>query len=291
MHSLLLFLSFLSLSVFSQTKKPDAVYCDCAKARELKINGNQKIGMTLAPLDSGTIQEISPSKLNTKYAFKKEHHTAWYKLLINTDGNLSFDIVPEKPGDDYDFMLFRAGLNFCDSLVKNKLKPVRANISRDKTELSGKTGLSIKAKQELVKEGVNDAFSTPIKVAKGEVYYLVLDNVYENGGGHTIEFFYEQKVNVKGLVKNDEGKALITHVSITDLKGVSLAETTSNAKPGEYEIHTVLRKNCSYSINYYNDSSFVYSKTITLKDSIALKNIRTVLPKLKKRKEILHWRY
>ena len=145
--------------------------------------------------------------------------------------------------------------------------------------------MSIQAKQELVKEGVNDAYSKPLKVAKGEVYYLVLDNVHENGGGHTLEFFYEQKVHVKGLVKNEEGKALITHVSITDLKGVSIAETSSQGKTGEYEMHTVLRKNCSYSINYYNDSSFVYSKTITLNDSVALKNIRTVLPKLKKGKK------
>jgi hypothetical protein len=187
-------LIFFSAPLFSQIKKPDTVFCDCNKARVVKISGTHKIGVTIPPPNYGEKQEISTSKLKTKFAFEKEHYTAWYKLVIDTDGDLSFDIIPEKPDDDYDFMLFQAGKNvFCDSLEKNKLKPLRANISRDKTELSGKTGLSFKAKNELIKEGVNDAYSIPVKVSKGEIYYLVLDNVYENGGGHTIEFFFEKK--------------------------------------------------------------------------------------------------
>jgi hypothetical protein len=114
----------------------------------------------------------------------------------------------------------------------------------------------------------------------------VLDNVYGKGGGHTIEFFFEKKVNVKGVVKNDEDKPIITNVTITNLKGETVAETTSNEKTGEYEIHTALRKNVTYAINYFNDSSFVYSKIFSLKDTVVFRNIRTILPKLKKGKNI-----
>ena len=286
LHIVLLFFYFLTGNLFSQIKKADTVFCDCDKARAIKISGNQKTGPTISPQSSGELQEISAARQKSKFTFEKEHHSAWYKLVIATDGHLSFDIIPVKPDDDYDFMLFEAGKNnFCDSLVKNKIKPIRANISRDKTELGGKTGLSFKAKKELIKEGINDAFSLPVKVRKGDIYYLVLDNVYEKGGGHTILFYFAQKVDIKGVVKNDEDKPLITNVTITDISGTTIAETITNAKTGAYEINTILRKNSTYSINYFNDSSFVFSKNISIKDSVELKNIKVILPKLKRGKK------
>ncbi len=284
--ALLFLLNSFSCRLFSQTKKADSVFCDCNKARVVKIAGNQKVGETMAPIGFGKLQEISSAKQKSKFTFEKEHHSAWYKLFINVDGNFSFDIIPVKPDDDYDFMVFKAGNNnFCDSLQKHKIKPVSANISRDKTELGGKTGLSLKAKKELVKEGINDAYSLPMKVKRGEIYYLVLDNVYENGAGHTILFYFAQKVDIKGVVKNDADKPLITTVTITDIKGATIAETITDAKTGAYEINTIFRKNTTYSINYFNDSSFVYSKTISIKDSVQLRNIKVVLPKLRKGKK------
>ena len=55
----------------------------------------------------------------------------------------TFNITPTKAEDDYDFMLFKCGKNnFCDSLQKHKINPIRACISRDKEELNGKTGLN-----------------------------------------------------------------------------------------------------------------------------------------------------
>lgn len=218
-------LSFCSVHSQEKIKKADTVFCDCGKARVIKVSGNQKTGPTISPAGKGDVAERSVTRAVSKYAFEKEHHSAWYKLVMGTAGNLSFDIIPVKLDDDYDFMLFAAGKNdFCDSLEKNKLKPARANISRDKTELVGKTGLSFKGKKELVREGLNDAFSIPLPVKKGEIYYLVLDNVYEKGEGHTIEFFFEQKVNIQGIVKNDENENISTQVSITGLKGDTLAK-------------------------------------------------------------------
>lgn len=281
---LLCFIFLLNFFILCQTatERLDTVFCDCTQAITLKIGLTQKIGPTIAPPGFGNVEEKAITRLKTKYAFEKEHHSAWYKLVIGVSGNLSFDIIPEKPDDDYDFMLFAAGRNnFCDSLEKNKLKPIRANISRDKDELKGKTGLSLNAKYDLVKEGVNDAYTHSIKVTKGEIYYLVLDNVYEHGGGHSIQFFYEEPVQIKGVVKNDEDKPLITHVSVTDSKGMTLAETVTDQQNGAYDINTVFKKNARYTLNYYSDSAFVYSKTVSLKDSSEIKDITTVLPMLR----------
>jgi len=279
---------FFNNSLIAQTaaKKADTIFCDCNKARTIKISGNQKIGPTISPPGFGEVKERSITRIKTKYAFEKEHHSAWYKLVINTAGNLSFDILPSNTEDDYDFMLFAGGKNdFCDSLEKNRLKPLRANISRDKTELKGKTGLSLRTKREFVKEGINDAYSASVNVNKGEIYYLVLDNVYENGAGHTIQFFFEQKVEVKGVVRNDEDRPLITEVIITDIKGETVAQTTTDPKTGAYELPAILRRNAGYSINYFNDSSFIFSKEITLKDTVELKSLKVILPKLRKGKK------
>jgi len=247
------------------------------------INGNTKVGKTIPPNGSGLKNEISERKQKTRFAFEKEHNSAWYKLIIKTSGHLAFDIIPGKEDDDYDFMLFKASAktNFCDSLEKHKIKPMRACISRDKKDIEGKTGLNIKAKKEMVKQGVDDAFATPIFVSKGEVYYLVLDNVYEKGDGHTLNFYFEEPVLIKGVITDENNKPIIADITLTNAKGDTL-EVAKSDKYGSYKISSSLRRTLKYSLNFYSDSTFIYTKNISLKDSIELKNIRTILPYLKK---------
>jgi len=276
----LLFL--ITVNVFAQRVKPDTVFADCEYARELTINANVKVGKTIAPYGSGNKSEISEQKQRSRYAFEKEHHSAWYKLNINSTGHLCFDIVPKNKGDDYDFMLFAAGSNnFCDSLSKFKIKPLRACISRDKKEIDGKTGMNYKGKNELVKEGVGDAFVKPLLVTKGETYYLVLDNVYENGEGHTIYFYYEEPVKIQGVIVDENQKPLKTEIALTNQKGDTIHLGGSDVN-GAYSFKVNLRKSVNYVLNFYNDSSFTFSKNIKLADSTGLRDIRTVLPKLKK---------
>ena len=59
-------------------------------------------------------------------------------------------------------------------------------------------------------------------------------------------------------------------------------ELSKSKADGSYEINTYLRAKVNYVLNFYNDSSFTFTKNVYLKDSVELKNIRTVLPQLKK---------
>jgi outer membrane protein OmpA-like peptidoglycan-associated protein len=270
----------------TQVGKLDTVFCDCATARELKLRGGARIGPTISPPGAGEKNEISQKSQRSQFVFKEEHHSAWYKLIFTVSGNFSLDILPANPLDDYDFILFKANSqNICDDLEKGKIKPARSNLSREKDEIRGKTGLSLLAKNAFVPEGVHAAYSSSIKVEQGEVYYLVLDNVYDNGGGHTISFSFEQKVEIKGVVLDEENKPQITRVTVTDIKGETVAECVTKPKTGLYDVLTVLRKNTQYSINYFSDSSFVHTKTFTVRDTTALQNISVILPKLKKGKK------
>jgi outer membrane protein OmpA-like peptidoglycan-associated protein len=268
--------------LISQSKKPDTVFCDCNKARIVSVTGRTKLNKTIAPIGFGSIQEISNTKQNTKYAFEKEHNTAWYKLSINVTGTLTFDITPSRPGDDYDFMLFKANkTTFCDSLLNHKIPPVRACISRNKDEISGKTGLNHQSKEAFSKQGVAAAYGKAIEVREGEIYYLVVDNVYEKGDGHTIEFEITQPVLFNGTVTDDNHKPIQTDIALTNERGdtVSIEKTH---KDGSYKFIAPLSKNQSYNLNFYNDSSFSYTSSVTLADTARLTSLTTVLPKLKK---------
>jgi len=278
----ILLLLIICTRLFGQTNKPDTVFCDCETARVVSINGNKKIGKTIAPKGPGEKQEISERKNKSKYVFEKEHHSAWYKLVIVANGNLGFDIIPTQAEDDYDFVLFKASnANFCDSLSRYAVAPIRSCISRDKEDIKGKTGLSAIAKKELVKEGVGDAYAKAIRVKKGEVYYLVLDNVYEKGDGHTIQFYFEELVNVSGVIKDENDAPVQADITLVNQKGDTVAMHKS-AGDGSYSFNVALRKNIDYSMNFFNPSTFSYSQNLKLNDSNELKHLSTILPKLKK---------
>lgn len=282
-HMKLIFILFPFLLFSQQPKKLDTVFCDCEKARTIVLKGNVKIGPTIAPPNSGTVSEISEKKQRTKFAFEKEHSSAWYKLVVSTDGFLVFDIIPTKPEDDYDFMLFKGiAKGFCDSLKNFQIKPVRACISRDKEEIKGLTGLSYKGKKELIKEGLGDAYALPIEVKNSEVYYLVLDNVYKNGAGHTISFNFEEVVTIKGKTEDENKIPVKAEITITGPAGDTLKKIMAD-KNGNYDFEVALKRSLKYSINFYNDSNFIASKEITTKtNKDTLKNITTVLATLKK---------
>lgn len=277
-----LILIFLTLNVYAQNKKLDTVFCDCDKARSITLNGNTKIGPTIPPMGPGQKNEISHVKNNSQYVFEKEHHSAWYKLNMNTKGTFVFDIYPNQTNDDYDFVLFKAGKsNFCDSLTNFKVRPLRSCISRDRQGIKSSTGLSNLTDEEFIHEGIGDQYSASVKVEKGEVYYLVLDNVYEKGDGHIIQFYFEELIPFLGQVLDEDGNGVQTDITLVNQKGDTvLAKTTE--PDGSYNINLLLRRNIDYTMNFFNERSFSYSRNISLKDTVELKHLSTILPKLKK---------
>ncbi|MBC7694851.1 MAG: OmpA family protein [Burkholderiales bacterium] len=278
----IIILLLISLKLFSQTKKPDTVFCDCSQAKLIAVNSKTIYGKTIAPNGFGEFQEISTAKQKTNFAFEKEHNSAWYKLIINMSGELTMHIIPTKADDDYDFMIFKAAKNnFCDSLQKHKTSPIRACISRDKEELNGKTGINFKSSNEFVKQGIGAAYCKSLTVKKGEIYFLVLDNVYDKGEGHTLEFEISQQVSIKGTVVNENNKPIQAEIALTNQKGDTIS-IENTKKDGTYEFLVPVTKNQSYTLNFYNDSSFTYTKSFTLNDTAELKRLKTILPKLKK---------
>jgi outer membrane protein OmpA-like peptidoglycan-associated protein len=220
---------------------------DCKIARTIVLE-NKIIKVKGSPLNEfGEIDEINFT--NYPYAFKKEHHTAWYKLKIKASGWMTFDIIPYQQKDDYDFMLFKAdSLQACDLIQNAKIKPARAIISRNDLKIKSKTGLDSLSSKRFDDEGIGSSYSKHIKVNTGEIYYLVVDNVYNGGKGHDIIFKIKQFKSYTIKIKDADSNKLDVDFLIKDNKGklIKKLQPDSNGafmfepyKLGDYYVHII----------------------------------------------------
>lgn len=148
-------------------------------------------GPTTPPPGPGNIMEITSDDWSA-YAFRREHHTVWYRFVAPAHSYLSFTIEPLSVEDDYDFLLFHEqGWGFCEKIRRDEVLPVRSNLSRNNKAIGSKTGLGPQGEQTHVPPGPGDDFSKPLEVNKGDTLLLVVDNVYEGGEGHILYLSYE----------------------------------------------------------------------------------------------------
>jgi len=267
-------------------KKLKPIAGDCDSAIKIILNKKGFYGPTVPPNGFGKKNEIK-AKQGDKYFFEQEHNSAWYCFNTTTNGKLGIIITPTNEKDDYDFILFKyTDSSFCADVIKKKITPVRTNISRTGKGGTSTTGLSDKGENEFFSSGIGKPFSKSIEVKKGEKYYLVLDNVYPNGEGHTIEIGFQKEIQISGTVLNEENKPIKADVVLEDTKGNEIAKTISDPITGNYFIKENIFTNANYSIIYLEDSSFVGVKELKSleldKNNYQLKDIKTILPKLKK---------
>ncbi|HOV12191.1 MAG TPA: OmpA family protein [Bacteroidales bacterium] len=160
---------------------------DCKNPVEIK---DTIFGPTNPPSGFGALMEISGAK-NSLFEFEKEHNTCWYFFKAKYDALLEMEVIPVNINDDYDFILYKYnGRNFCQDVLDKKIQPVRSCISRNDKNLKSRTGLSKEATEEYIHSGPGASFSKSLRVKKGEIYYLVVDNVYPKGSGHTVILHY-----------------------------------------------------------------------------------------------------
>ncbi len=179
-------------------------------------------GPTVPPDKHGAKLEVKENDKKSLYYFEQEHHTVWYTFVATCDGTLTFDIIPESVDDDYDFMLFSYdnAKNFCNRIASKEVSPLRTNISRNNKKLKSKTGLSMDAIDEFVHSGPGNAYSKYVEVKNGQRFYLLLDNVYDKGKGHTIVLHY--KCNSKPVATATTPTASTGKVTKVDIAKVKV---------------------------------------------------------------------
>lgn len=187
-------LLFACFHLSSQAFVPAPSNSDCEGAIIVK---DSLVWAKKAPLGYGQKMEVSASKESSQ-SIEKEHHSLWYKIPIEYDCTFSFTLSAMNESDDHDFMLFVAdqGDDFCRLLSENKTQVARSNIARNDSEIGSSTGLQELSSIEFQQQGMGPTFSKSIPVSKGQIIWLLVDNVYPNGGGHKIHFYKKRKIQI-----------------------------------------------------------------------------------------------
>ena len=143
-----------------------------------------------SPRGVGNELEIKNNVPDDPKYFENEHNTVWYKYVVPEDGQLTFDIIPVDQDNDYDFMLYKwDGGDFRAKVLSKKIEPVRSCISRNDKKLQSMTGLWIDSQlPSYIHSGEGASYVRYIDVSEKDVFYLLVDNVYPNGNGHTVKF-------------------------------------------------------------------------------------------------------
>ena len=196
---------------------------DCIFA--IPLNVDQTYGPTTAPQGAGRIMEVMADKRHPNLP-EFEHNVVWYKFTVPYNGKLDIAVTQLNLADDYDMVVYKyTDVYFSNHVQSNKVLPVAVNLSSIDSSLlqkpkrtapvtTGDAKADLKAKQEAAKQqreasAKQAAMGTigmyheapdilltkastkrhirSIDVRKGEVYYIMLDNVTPNGQGHSIK--------------------------------------------------------------------------------------------------------
>lgn len=164
---------------------------------------------------------------NTNMYFGKSHLVVWFYFIVPYDTTLTFQIVPENPSDDFDFILFKSEQgDFCQKEKQRKIQPIRSNFAKPTAYNKGVTGLSEKAKDAFIAPGYNSPNSSAVQVKKGEWYYLAVDNYISDKGGFILKIPFRFSTNA-----ND-------NISYMDAMPVKVPPMQQPASPNFY-IHVL----------------------------------------------------
>ena len=222
------------------------------------IEPDVTFGPTVAPNGAGKVLEIKATK-KAPELFEYEHNTVWYRFTVPYNGNLELTITPNDPKDDYDFLLYKyTDVYFSNHIIQNTVRPLVGVVNAiDTASKTGAIGMSVKAKDRFVSKRQTTSFVKSVPVYKGEVYYIVVDNMSSKGSGHSIKasiqvnsyhpifVFFDPKarkaveVDLTILEKNTDNRAIVKNPRFRkeSVKLVPKFEYTMYAKkPGYFSI-------------------------------------------------------
>lgn len=246
-----------------------------------------EIKLDCSPKGAGNKKEVEIGS-DSKYYFEKEHNIVWVQFTAVRKSMLAIKIKPDSEKDDYDFLLFKdEGEGTLKKIASKQLKPIRSNIARTKNVNGGITGLKYETENLFINSGVNECFSKYIEVTENEVYYLVLDNVYDGGKGATITLDYFTTKTIEGIVENEQQKPIKAEVLWENIAtNDELVKTTSDPLTGAFKMTVPYNTNSNnmYVLSAYTEGHIFNEVSYTAMEIATFKPvpIKMMLPELKK---------
>ncbi len=155
-------------------------------------------------------------KGNESMYLGETHKVIWFSFIVPFDTVLAFQIVPDIPTDDFDFMLFKAdGGDFCRQEKLKKVQPIRANFAKPTEYNKGISGLSARGTEAFIAPGFHSPYSSVVKAKKGELYYIVVDNNESNKGGFTLKLPFMADIK-SPVIKSNLDSVTFKKASLTE---------------------------------------------------------------------------
>jgi outer membrane protein OmpA-like peptidoglycan-associated protein len=197
-------------------------------------------------------------------------------------------------------VLYPLSINKIDSFLKNKIiqqislqghtDSVGSNQYND--ELSTRRVLEVK--KQLISSGVNNK-KIIIKALGKRVALNANQTEHERALNRRVELVMTYsippkpkpvdpnltEITISGTVIDGTNNGIKAEVSLNDKAGNEL-QVVKTDKNGNYQLKALLNKKDFYTLIYYNDSTFIGSKKISVTNQqFPFSNLTTVLPKLK----------
>jgi len=242
------------------------------------------IRLKSSPKGKGEQVELTGSA----HLFPEENNVAWLRFTTLKTSRLTIRIVPDSTQDDYDFLLFKdEGEQTLSRIQKKIQKPLRSNCARTQNIDQGITGLAYDSDlPEHVGTGTGSSYSRFLEVNRGEQYYLVLNNVYDNGAGVSVFLEYWDAKELSGTITDENNTPQSVVITWEDKStGDTLAQTTSNENGYfRFTVPYSMQSESGYSLVASSDS-LIFSQTDYSVGDIATcssEPITLVLKELKK---------
>ncbi len=244
---------FLLGLLLSFSSKAQSVNGDLNSAKPIIIN--KLYSIPASPKGFGSLQEFPENNKRSPYIFEVERNTIWFVMDVPFNGILTFEIMPHRKEDDYDWMLFNYSPQLESQIRNGDAFPIRSNNSRNDVSLKGMTGLKNGFSDAFEAPGPGKSFSSALNVKSGQRLALVIDNIYEKGSG--FNFISHLKLPVfafktlSGFVK-DLNTSLPLAAQIVcedDSTGIKISETTAD-KNGFYTLKIPADRPVNVTANY-----------------------------------------
>lgn len=118
----------------------------------------------------------------------KPSHSSWYKFMIQQDGQLQFSIQPQNGFDDFDWVLWKADsawTNPCPDSLQDEHR-MACNYAAGRGSI-GRTGMDPLG-THFQSSSSESPFSRPVGVAKGDVFFLLVNDFSTDNQGFTLNF-------------------------------------------------------------------------------------------------------
>ncbi|MFT4665593.1 MAG: gliding motility-associated-like protein [Polaribacter sp.] len=174
----------MCINNFNQVPEPEQ---DC---------GTSVILCDKSPFTVQSVVGFGTQEVDANTCMQGESASTWYSWTCEDSGTLAFNLSPNNPSDDLDFIVYElpSGVTNCNDKILLRCMASGENVGPgqpDWTPCTGNTGLSLSSTDVEESPGCqsgDDNFVSAIDMIAGTAYAVVVNNFSNTGNGFSVEF-------------------------------------------------------------------------------------------------------